>query len=108
MPKVARNTIRMRIRRDLLEQLKRNEIAGSHYVDLVEDYLALWDLKENLIKEIRKHGAMIKWNNGKQSGIKKNDAVTELPKVNKQMLSLLKELGLSVADNLGDDEDEEL
>ncbi|MES5896827.1 P27 family phage terminase small subunit [Bacillus cereus group sp. RP43] len=108
MPKVSRETRRMRIRRDLLAQLERNEIAGNHYEDLVEDYLALWDMKEKLISEVKKNGVMVKWSNGKQIGTKKNDAVTELPRVNKQMLVLFKELGLSAIDNLGEDDDEDL
>ena len=106
---MAKKSKKTEIREDLLKQLEEKEIFGSHYKDLIEDYMALWDLKNKLIKDIKKRGAMIEWKNGEnQKGVRKNDAVVELPKVNKQMLSLLKELGLSAVDSKVDDPYEEL
>lgn len=100
---------RTMIKNDLLRQLKENGVIGKHFIDLIEDYMALWDLKNKLIEDIEERGAMILWQNSEtQKGFKKNDAVSELPKVNKQMLSLLKELNLqavSTRDDGNDDED---
>ncbi|PNP90627.1 hypothetical protein BMT55_11660 [Listeria newyorkensis] len=93
VPAVKRETIRMLIRRDLLEQLKASGIVGAQYKDLVDDYLALWDLKEELKKEIKTKGAMVVWRNGAQTGRKRSDAVVELPKVSKRMTDLLEVLG---------------
>ena len=68
--------------------------------------MALWDLKNKLIKDFKKRGAMIEWEIGEfQKGVKKNDA---LPKVNKQMLLLLKELGLRAFNSTAYDSDDEL
>jgi hypothetical protein len=51
---------------------------------------------------------MIKYQNGEnQWGHKKNDSVGNLVKVNKQMLELLKELGLRAADFEADSDDDE-
>lgn len=97
------------IKESLLNQLADNGIYGDQYTDLVDDYMSLWDLKNKLIKDIRKRGVMIEWKNGQhQSSVKKNDAVSELPKVNRQMLSLLKELGLRPTARYNDDDIEEL
>ncbi|EJE7236597.1 P27 family phage terminase small subunit [Clostridium botulinum] len=96
------------IKEDLLNQLKGNEIYGKHYEDLVNDYMALWDIKNRLILDIRDRGVSIEWNNGKQLGRKKNDSIPELNKTSAQMLKILAELGLkpSPKENGSDDDDE--
>lgn len=100
------------IKNDLLSQLRSNKTKGKHYMDLVEDYMSLWITKNLLVKDINERGVSIAWNNGGgQKGRKKNDSVSELTKVNAQMLKLLNELGLKPTDptvqNV-DDEDDEL
>lgn len=98
-------TNRQLIRCDLLRQLEAKGVTGKQYPDLINDYMSLWDLKNKLIEDINERGAMIEWKNGEHSrGYKKNDAVSELPKVNKQMLHLLKELGLQAVVEKGDDD----
>ena len=100
------------IRNDLLNQLSSNKIKGRHYSDLVEDYMSLWITKNLLVRDINERGVSIAWNNGGgQKGRKKNDSVSELTKVNAQMLKLLNELGLKPSDSTimnVDDEDDEL
>ena len=86
---------KMQIKQDLLDQLERNGIYGQHYIDLVNDYMALWEVKNKLIKDIKEKGVQIKYQNGEnQWGYKKNDSVRELTNVNNQMLRLLDSLGL--------------
>lgn len=94
------------IQEDLLNQLKENETHGKHYEDLVSDYMALWDIKNRLIEDIRINGVAIEWNNGKQAGKKKNDSISELNKTNGQMLKILSELGLKPSPKELDDDDE--
>lgn len=96
------------IKGDLLNQLKGNEIYGKHYEDLVNDYIALWDIKNRLIQDIKERGVSVEWNNGKQTGMKKNDSISELNKTSAQMLKILSELGLkpSPKEPLEDDDNE--
>ncbi len=86
------------IREDLLEQLRERNIVESHYIDLVNDYIALWEIKNELIKDIKEKGVSVKYQNGaNQWGYKKNDSVRELTNVNNQMLKILNDLGLKPA-----------
>lgn len=101
---------RSEIKKDLIDQLERKGVYGRHYLDLVNDYMALWDIKNELIKDIKERGVSIKWQNGpEQWGYKKNDSIAELNKTNAQMLKILSELGLK-AEPLEeiDDGDEEM
>ena len=83
------------IKKDLLDQLERNGAFGKQYTDLVDDYMALWDIKNKLIKDIQKRGVTVEWSNGpSQSGYKKNESIGELNKTNAQMLRILSDLGL--------------
>jgi phage terminase small subunit len=98
------------IKQDLIDQLERQGVYGTHYLDLINDYLALWDIKNLLIKDIKKRGVVTEYQNGaNQWGYKKNDSIAELNKTNGQMLKILNELGLRAADfEVVDPDDEEL
>lgn len=88
------------IKNDLKDQLERNGVYGRHYLDLVNDYMSLWDIKNKLIKDIKVRGVTIKWETYNkdgdivQSGHKKNDSIAELNKTNAQMMKILSELGI--------------
>lgn len=98
------------IRKDLIDQLERKGICGKLYLDLVDDYMALWDIKNKLIQDIKKRGVSIYWcNGGGQEGYKKNDSIAELNKTNAQMLKILSELGLEPKkQNLGGEGNDEM
>lgn len=97
------------LKKDLLDQLEEKGIYGSMYLDMINDYLALWDIKNALIKDIKKKGVSIYWcNGGGQEGFKKNDSIAELNKTNTQMLKILNELGLKATPKAADDEAEEM
>lgn len=97
------------IRQDLIDQLERNGVYGSHYLDLIEDYMALWTIKKQLIADIRKRGVTTKYQNGpNQWGYKKNDSIAELNKTSAQMLKILADLGLKATDfEAADDDDDD-
>ena len=100
---------KMEIKKDLLDQLERNGVYGKHYLDLINDYMALWEVKNKLIKDIKKRGVSIYWcNGGGQEGYKKNDSIAELNKTNAQMLKILNELGLKAGKEMAVDSDEEM
>jgi phage terminase small subunit len=93
--KPTKKIIREGIKKDLLDQLERNGIYGKHYLNLIDDYISLWEIKEKLIKDIKKRGVSVYWcNGGGQEGYKKNESIAELNKTNAQMLKILSELGL--------------
>ncbi|HFJ9309584.1 MULTISPECIES: P27 family phage terminase small subunit [Bacillus] len=96
------------IKQDLLQQLENANLNGMHYVDLVDDYITLFDTKNKLAREIKKNGPMIEWQNSEsQRGMKANPATKEFRETNKRMTDLLKVLGLKepVYDGSNDDDD---
>lgn len=79
---------------------KKNEIA--HYLGLVDDYMEYFDLKENLIMDIKVRGVMIEWQNSEtQSGSKRNDSIPEVNRATQTMLKILTQLGLKPQKSLG-------
>lgn len=97
------------IKKDLLNQLELKGATQKFYTSLVDDYLHLWDVKNQLVEDIEERGVSVEWNNGGgQKGRKKNDSVAELNKTSAQMLKILAELGLRGADLKVVDSDEEL
>lgn len=91
------------IRGSLITQLKDKGIYKNHYIDLVDDYMSFWVIKSQLTKDIAERGVNIEYKNGRnQFGVKQNDSVLNLVKVNAQMLKILSELGLKGADQSGD------
>ena len=103
-----RNAKRSKIRKDLEIQIGENQI-NFHIRELLEDYLFMWDTMQELKFDIKERGVNIFWKNGPtQYGYKKNDSVSEMTKVSKQMLSILKDLGLQPSKEEADDDEFEL
>jgi len=91
----------------LREQLALKGASLDHYEDLITDYMGFWDTKNALLADITTRGVVyqdvsaagnLMWKN--------NPSVKELVMVNRQMLSILKELKLSTDDADGGDADE--
>lgn len=85
--------LRKTIERDLTAQLKTKNIKGHHYADLVQDYLSLWDIKNELIKDISTNGIQVSGMHGPKS----NPAIADLHRTNDRMLRTLDALGLKAA-----------
>lgn len=97
------------IKTDLLNQLEINGVAGEQYVDLINDYMSMFEIKNKLLADIKKRGVSVEYNNGgNQKGFKKNDSITEMTKVNTQMLRILSDLGLKASELEVVDDDEEM
>lgn len=89
---------RTAVKEDLIAQLEKDGVVGEFYLDLVNDYMAMWDVKNMLIEDIETKGVSVRYQNGEnQFGYKKNDSVAELQRTNNQMLKLLSHLGLKPA-----------
>ncbi|HIE6632273.1 TPA: P27 family phage terminase small subunit [Bacillus luti] len=93
MAKVKRETMRKRIEKDLINQLKEKNIVGNHYVDLIQDYLSLWDLKCILFDDIEEIGIKVSGMHGPKS----NPSITDLHKTNDRMIKILDALGLEAS-----------
>ncbi len=105
LQKNREKTLRNKIRDDLYEQLSINGIIHAHFMDLVEDYMSFWDIKNRLIADVKDRGVSVFGANG---FMKKNDSINELNKTNTQMLKILNELGLKVVSEEVDDDDIDL
>lgn len=84
------------IRKDLIKQLKERGTSQAHYESLVDDYIKFWNVKEELLADINERGVNIEYTNtaGHQAW-KRNDSVSEVVKVQNQMLKILGDLGIS-------------
>lgn len=90
------------IEQSLLAQLAIKGAAVPHFVDLIHDYMKLWDVKELLIADINKRGiSFLDHGSAGKEMMKNNPSVKELHATNKQMLAMLKELDITT-DNVDD------
>jgi hypothetical protein len=99
---------RKQISESLLQQLAIQGAAIECFEDLISDYMDFWDTKNALIQDIKNRG--VTFRDLSSTGIemhKNNPSVKELVSVNKQMLSILKELHLET-DKVGMTDDEKL
>ena len=99
------------LKKSLIEQLEENGNKKDFFLDLVNDYMSLWVIKNQLMDDIEERGVAVKYNNGGgQFGVKKNENVGELLKVNTQMLKILTQLEIKAVptESKSDDEDDEL
>lgn len=104
--KYTRLKLYKEIKKDLLNQLDRNNTFGKYYTDLIDDYMNMWITKNLLTEDIKERGVRVYYNNGGgQSGYKKNESVDQHIKLNAQMLKLLSEIGIKPA-QAGGEEDE--
>lgn len=95
------------IEKSLKKQLDDKGATVNHFTDLINDYLSIWDVKNALVDDIKTRG--VTFTDVSSTGIpmmKNNPSVKELVMVNKQMMSILKELGISTTDIGVDDGDE--
>lgn len=86
-------------RKALLESLEVQlaEIGAdvTHFRDLLSDYADLADVKNKLIRDIKQRGVV--YTEVSQNGVetqKNNPSVRDLTAVNRQMLVILRELGI--------------
>jgi len=100
--------LRNKIETALTKQLKVKGGDTDQYVDLVRDYMRLWDLKNELLDDIEERGAGYhEYNSTGNEVWKSNPSVKDSVMVSRQMLAVLKDLGLN-ADNVGGGGDDPL
>lgn len=96
------------IKASLIKQLEAKGATSAHFMSLVDDYVFMFDQVQKMKKSIRQDGAEYEAVSaaGKKY-MKENPAIKNLIMYNKQMISLLRELGLST-DEGSEPEDDEL
>lgn len=92
MDALEREKLRKFIERDLKKQMKANSATARYHIDLVQDYLALWDLKNELLDDIRDTGIQVMGMHGPKS----NPSIADLHKTNDRMIRILEALNLNV------------
>ena len=93
------------IRDSLTKQLEVKNANVPHFYDLILDYSDLYDIKNELKKDIKKRG--VSYETTSANGykiIKQNQSVKDLVAVEKQMTSMLKEMGLTTDAPTGSEE----
>ena len=93
-----------KIKESLIKQLEVKNANVAHFNDLICDYLVLYDTKKALQKDIKKRG--IAYETLSASGVpitKQNQSVKDLVAVEKQMMAMLKEMGLTTDAPTGED-----
>ena len=91
--------MRKKLEKSFLEELGPNG-KKPHYLSLLNDYLNLWDISQDLSQDIKDRGVTIEWRNSETSfGTKDNPrseehnpSISNLLKTNAQMLSIKESL----------------
>ena len=84
---------RKKVRDSILAALVAKGMDSPYFLDLVEDYMDLWDIKRKLRVDLQQRGPVVEWQNGaNQKGLRKNDSVVEYPKISKRMTDILRQL----------------
>ena len=104
---IKRTKLYRNVRRSLIDQLERSGNDTPHFLDLVEDYMKNWIVKELAYRDIQERGTSVDYRNSEtQYGTKKNDNVDILLKAEQQMIKILEML--NIKPDMGVDVDEEL
>ena len=84
-----------RIKEDLLQYLEDAGIYGEYFIDIVDEYCRLWEVKEMLWDDIKIRGVTSEWQNSETSkGVKKNESVKEHRDTLEAMSKRLNQLGI--------------
>lgn len=87
------------IREDLINQLQAQGKYGKHFEDMIDDYIYLVGLKEDLQNDINEKGLRYCSMTGNGYTIEKaNESIQNLYKANTQMLKILQDLNLQSPD----------
>lgn len=93
-----------KIKDSLIKQLEVKGANVAHFSDMINDFLVFYDIKKQLQMDIKVRG--VSFETFSASGfpiIKQNQSVKDLVAVEKQMLSILKELGLTTDKPTGEE-----
>lgn len=85
------------VRKDLIHQLTKRKALSPVFMDIINDYMEFWEIKEKLKDDIRKRGVYVQYDNGGgQTGITSNSSVDNLLKISSKMRDIIKQLEINV------------
>lgn len=103
---IKRTKAYKQIRDSLVDQLERSGNDTSFFLDLVDDYMKMYVIKELANADVQENGVSVEYRNSEtQYGRKKNDSVDQILKTNQQMIKLLDMLGIKPEAGIEDDEE---
>lgn len=95
------------IKDGLIKQLERKGAKTAHFMSLIEDYIFLHGQVQKMKASIRREGTEYEAISAAGKTYRKeNPAVKNIVLYNRQMLAILKELGLGTEDLAGEEDDE--
>lgn len=98
-----------RVKGALVEQLKLQNKTADFYMDLVDDYMSYWRMKEDIVNDIAAKGLRYECINGNGVKVEKpNESVQNLQKTTAIMLKILNDLNLKEPISNSSDEDDYL
>ena len=101
------NEKRKNIKKDLLNQLELKGMYQSYYIDMVEQYMQYYDVKNELMKDIKDNGVRVEVTSGNGFVTSKiNESIIMVQKTTPLMLKILKDLGLErpILEDAADDD----
>lgn len=84
------------VKASLIRQLQGKGADLCVFTDMIDDYMKLWEIKEQLAEDIRARGVV--YSDNSSVGVrmmKNNPSVKEIVGVNRQMLAILDKLNIT-------------
>lgn len=96
-----------KIKDSLIKQVEAKNANVEHFISLIDDYIWYWNQEKAMQKDIKERGFTFKTISSAGYEIQKeNPSIKNALAYNKQKLSILKELGLTTANTILEDNDE--
>jgi phage terminase small subunit len=93
---MARRKSKKAVYESLIEQLILKGADVACFVDLIDKYMELWDIDRLLDKDIKERGIIVETPSSVGvMTVKRNPSIKEKVAVNRQMLSILKQLQIN-------------
>ena len=97
-----------KIEKSLTEQLRGKGADVEHFRQLIKDYIWMHKMVQKMKKSIQEDGEMIQATSAsRKEYMKENPAVKNVILYSRQMLAILREMGLDT-ESTGEDEDDRL
>ena len=88
--KKSPKTLRKELRDSMIENLEARGHVEPIYLDMVEEYLELWDRRRTLSEDVKKRGVIVP---DRRGGETENRSISLGTQISKQMLSIYAALG---------------